>query len=116
MSSKVNRGERVPFGEAYRRFLKRTSYARWARTGTSSRRPATGIRLEGFIVTTRYLLDTSIVSSPFSSKQPNPEVLKQLEEHGHECAIAAPVWQELTFGCQRLPRGKRRDAIEIIST
>jgi tRNA(fMet)-specific endonuclease VapC len=62
-------------------------------------------------VTTRYLLDTSIVSSPIS-KQPNPEVLKQLEDHGHECAIAAPVWHELTFGCQRLPRGKRRDAIE----
>ncbi|HVZ36891.1 MAG TPA: type II toxin-antitoxin system VapC family toxin, partial [Polyangiaceae bacterium] len=62
-------------------------------------------------MTTRYLLDTSIVSSPIS-KQPNPEVLKRLEEHGHECAIAAPVWHELMFGCQRLPRGKRRDAIE----
>jgi tRNA(fMet)-specific endonuclease VapC len=62
-------------------------------------------------VTIRYLLDTSIVSSPIS-RQPKPEVLKQLEEHGHECAIAAPVWHELTFGCQRLPRGKRRDAIE----
>jgi tRNA(fMet)-specific endonuclease VapC len=59
----------------------------------------------------RYLLDTSIVSSPIS-KQPSPEVLKQLEEHGHECAIPSPVWHELTFGCQRLPRGKRRDAIE----
>jgi tRNA(fMet)-specific endonuclease VapC len=62
-------------------------------------------------VTNRYLLDTNIVSSPIS-KQPNREVLKRLEEHGHECAIAAPVWHELTFGCQRLPRGKRRDAIE----
>ena len=62
-------------------------------------------------MTARYLLDTSIVSSPIS-KQPTSEVLKQLEEHGHECAIAAPVWHELTFGCQRLPRGKRREAIE----
>ena len=62
-------------------------------------------------MTARYLLDTSVVSSPIS-KQPNPEVLKRLEEHGHECAIAAPVWHELTFGCQRLPRGKRREAIE----
>lgn len=33
--------------------------------------------------------------------------------HGHECAVAAPVWHELTYGCQRLPRGKRRKAIEI---
>jgi tRNA(fMet)-specific endonuclease VapC len=62
-------------------------------------------------VTARYLLDTSIVSSPIS-KQPNAEVLRQLEERGHECAIAAPVWHELTFGCRRLPRGKRRDAVE----
>ena len=62
-------------------------------------------------MTARYLLDTSIVSSPIS-RQPNSEVLKRLEEHGHECTIAAPVWHELTFGCQRLPRGKRREAIE----
>ena len=39
-------------------------------------------------------------------------MLRKLEEHGHECAIAAPVWHELTFGCQRLPRGKRRNAVE----
>ena len=32
--------------------------------------------------------------------------------HGHESAIAAPVWHELTYGCRRLPRGKRRDALE----
>ena len=62
-------------------------------------------------MTLRYLLDTSIASSPIS-KLPSPDVLKHLEEHGHECAIAAPVWHELTFGCQRLPRGKRREAIE----
>ena len=58
----------------------------------------------------RYLLDTSIVSSPIS-KVPNPEILKRLDAHGHECAIAAPVWHELTYGCQRLPEGKRRDAL-----
>jgi tRNA(fMet)-specific endonuclease VapC len=62
-------------------------------------------------VTARYLLDTSIVSSPIA-KVPHSEVLKRLEVHGHECAIAAPVWHELTYGCQRLPRGRRREAIE----
>ena len=62
-------------------------------------------------MTARYLLDTSIVSSPIA-KVPNAEVLKHLEAHGHECAIAAPVWHELTYGCQRLPRGRRREAIE----
>jgi tRNA(fMet)-specific endonuclease VapC len=62
-------------------------------------------------VTVRYLLDTNIVSAPLS-KEPNPEILKRLEAHGHECAIAAPVWHELTYGCHRLPRGKRRAALE----
>ena len=59
----------------------------------------------------QYLLDTSIVSSPVS-RTPNPKVLERLEAHGHQCAIAAPVWHELTFGCRRLPRGKRRQIIE----
>jgi tRNA(fMet)-specific endonuclease VapC len=62
-------------------------------------------------VNLRYLLDTSIVSSPIS-KTPSREVLRRLESDGHECAIAAPVWHELTYGCHRLPRGKRREALE----
>ena len=62
-------------------------------------------------MTIRFLLDTSIVSSPIS-KAPSPEIVKQLESRGHECAIAAPVWHELTYGCQRLPRGRRRAALE----
>ena len=59
----------------------------------------------------RFLVDTSIVSSPVSLK-PDPGIVDKLEKHGHECAIAAPVWHELTYGCQRLPRGKRREALE----
>ena len=59
----------------------------------------------------RYLLDTSIVSAPIS-KVPDPNIVKRLDEHGHECAIAAPVWHELTYGCRRLPRGRRRTALE----
>jgi tRNA(fMet)-specific endonuclease VapC len=62
-------------------------------------------------VTSRYLLDTSIVSSPIS-KVPNPDILKHLHANGHECAIPAPVWHELIYGCHRLPRGKRRAALE----
>jgi tRNA(fMet)-specific endonuclease VapC len=62
-------------------------------------------------VTLRYLLDTSIVSVPIS-KKPNQAVLKRLKARGAECAIAAPVWHELTYGCRRLPRGKRRTALE----
>jgi tRNA(fMet)-specific endonuclease VapC len=58
-------------------------------------------------VTLRYLLDTSVISSP-----PDPGIVERLEAHGEECAIAAPVWHELTYGCRRLPAGKRRAAIE----
>ena len=58
----------------------------------------------------RYLLDTNIVSSPIA-REPNAAVVSQLRAKGHECAIPAPVWHELTFGCHRLARGKRRDAL-----
>ncbi|MFN2443998.1 MAG: type II toxin-antitoxin system VapC family toxin [Vicinamibacterales bacterium] len=59
----------------------------------------------------RYLLDTNIVSTPIS-KTPDAAILERLEKHGLECAIAAPVWHELSYGCRRLPKGKRRVALE----
>jgi tRNA(fMet)-specific endonuclease VapC len=62
-------------------------------------------------VTLRYLLDTSIVSSPIS-KTPDPTIVARLEEHELDCALAAPVWHELTSGCRRLPAGRRRTALE----
>ena len=46
------------------------------------------------------------------SKTPDPAILERLNVHGLECAIAAPVWHELTYGCRRLPKGKRRTALE----
>lgn len=46
------------------------------------------------------------------SKAPDPAILERLDKHGPECAIAAPVWHELTYGCRRLPKGKRRVALE----
>ena len=62
-------------------------------------------------MTLRYLLDTNIVSVPIS-KKPIPSVVAKLRKRGAECAIAAPVWHELLFGCARLPPGKRRDALQ----
>ena len=62
-------------------------------------------------MTLGYLLDTSIVSAPISMR-PHSALLERLNEHGSECAIAAPVWHELTYGCRRLPRGKRRATLE----
>ena len=46
------------------------------------------------------------------SKTPDAAILERLDKHGPECAIAAPVWHELTYGCRRLPKGKRRTALE----
>jgi tRNA(fMet)-specific endonuclease VapC len=62
-------------------------------------------------VTLGYLLDTGIVWAPIS-RRPDPTIVKRLRMHGPECAIAAPVWHELTNGCRRLPKGKRRAALE----
>lgn len=62
-------------------------------------------------MTLRYLLDTTIVSAPIS-KTPNLLIVEQLSRHEHACAIASPVWHELTFGCGRLPQGKRRTILE----
>jgi tRNA(fMet)-specific endonuclease VapC len=62
-------------------------------------------------VTSRYLLDTNIVSIPIS-KRPIAIVVERLRKHGEQCAIAAPVWHELKYGCERMPKGKRRDALE----
>jgi tRNA(fMet)-specific endonuclease VapC len=62
-------------------------------------------------VTLRFVLDATVVSAPMS-KRLDLHLIKRLEDHGHESAIAAPVWHELTYGCRRLPRGKRRDALE----
>ncbi|WP_437732142.1 type II toxin-antitoxin system VapC family toxin [Sorangium sp. So ce1335] len=62
-------------------------------------------------MTLRFLLDTNTVSAPVASK-PSPEIVRRLEQHGHECAIGAPVWHELEYGYRRLPRGRRRTALE----
>jgi tRNA(fMet)-specific endonuclease VapC len=62
-------------------------------------------------MTPKFLLDTTIVSAPVA-KEPNRRVVKKLEQHGLYCAIAAPVWHEMVYGCARLSPGKRRAALE----
>lgn len=59
----------------------------------------------------RYLLATNIVSQPVA-KTPAQSVLRKLRSIGDQCAIAAPVWHELQYGCKRLPAGKRRETLE----
>jgi len=62
-------------------------------------------------VTLRFLLDTNIVSAPIA-KRPNRKVIRRLTQHSLRCAIAAPVWHELIYGCQLLADGRRRSALD----
>lgn len=59
----------------------------------------------------RYLLDTNILSEP-TRPAPDPGVLERLRIAGDTVATAAPVWHELEYGLARLPRGRRRTALE----
>jgi tRNA(fMet)-specific endonuclease VapC len=62
-------------------------------------------------VSLKFLLDTTIISAPIA-KEPNRRVAKKIEQQSASCAIAAPVWHELVYGCSRLPPGKRRAALD----
>ena len=62
-------------------------------------------------MTLKFLLDTSTLSAAISAR-PNRSVLSRLAERGHHCAIAALVWDELVFGCERLEPGRRREELE----
>ena len=62
-------------------------------------------------MTTRFLLDTNVVSEPLRP-QPSAGVMRRLRDHEGEMAIPALVWHELRFGGARLARSRRRKAIE----
>jgi tRNA(fMet)-specific endonuclease VapC len=62
-------------------------------------------------VTIKYLLDTHVVSEPLRPK-PNRALLRKLQKHEQEIAIASIVWHELRFGVDRLPSSRRREIIE----
>ncbi len=59
----------------------------------------------------KYLLDTNVVSEPLRPV-PSVGISERLVRHAGDMAIPAPVWHEIRFGCARLPRSKRRNAIE----
>ncbi|MCD6139306.1 MAG: type II toxin-antitoxin system VapC family toxin [Deltaproteobacteria bacterium] len=58
----------------------------------------------------KYLLDTNVLSEPVKTA-PDKSVMEMLERHQDEIVTAAPVWHELQFGCQRLPRSRKRGVI-----
>jgi len=59
----------------------------------------------------KYLLDTNVVSEPLRPK-PDARTLDRLKDHQGEVGIPSLVWHELHHGCARLPRSRRRRAIE----
>jgi tRNA(fMet)-specific endonuclease VapC len=56
------------------------------------------------------MLDTNALSEWMKST-PHEGLLRFLSAHARECALPAPVWHELWFGCLRLPAGRRRRAL-----
>ncbi|MGB9500429.1 MAG: type II toxin-antitoxin system VapC family toxin [Dissulfuribacterales bacterium] len=58
----------------------------------------------------KYLIDTNVLSEAVKTF-PDKSVMKMLERHQHEIVTASPVWHELQFGCQRLPRSSKREVI-----
>jgi len=57
-----------------------------------------------------YLLDTNVLSEAVKT-EPDKQVMTKVEKHQDEIVTAAPVWHELQFGCQRLPRSRKREII-----
>jgi tRNA(fMet)-specific endonuclease VapC len=63
-------------------------------------------------VTLKFLLDTPVVSSPVA-RTPNRSIVRRLDQQGLYCALAAPVWHELVYGCDRMAPGRRKDALAV---
>ena len=55
----------------------------------------------------RYLLDTNIVSE-LIKPDASFSVIQKIAEHNSDCAICAPVWQELQFGVELLQDGAQK--------
>lgn len=60
----------------------------------------------------KYLIDTNVLSEAVKTV-PDKSVLKMFKKCQHEIVTAAPVWHELQFGCQRLPRSRKREVIAL---
>jgi predicted nucleic acid-binding protein len=53
------------------------------------------------------LLDTNVLSEPLR-EFPDPAVMAQLEQGGHNLQTASLVIHELSYGIQRLAQGHRK--------
>lgn len=60
----------------------------------------------------RFLLDTNVVSEAVKPA-PDAKVLDRLAAAEGVAALSGVSWHELRFGTQRLPDGRRREALEV---
>jgi tRNA(fMet)-specific endonuclease VapC len=59
----------------------------------------------------KYILDTNAISEPFRPA-PSPAFMRRFAEYRALVYISVVTWQELVSGAARMPRGRRRQAIE----
>ncbi|ODT38077.1 MAG: hypothetical protein ABS55_01655 [Lautropia sp. SCN 70-15] len=59
----------------------------------------------------RYLLDTNVISE-MATKAPDAGVARALTRYEADCALPAPVLEELQFGVARLAPGRKRAMLE----
>ena len=55
-----------------------------------------------------YLLDTNIISE-IMKQNPIPCVIENVKEHEKFCALSSTTWNELLYGLNIMPAGKKRD-------
>lgn len=58
----------------------------------------------------QYLLDTNVLSEPVKPN-PNPHVMRRLQDSRELIATAAPVWNELLYGVRRMADSKRKNEL-----
>jgi predicted nucleic acid-binding protein len=59
----------------------------------------------------KYLVDANVLSEP-TKPNPEPHVIEWLRTHERDIAVDPVILGELRFGILRLPKGKRRTALE----
>ena len=57
-----------------------------------------------------FLLDTNALSEPIRPK-PDAKFMRKLRGNASQSAISSITWHEAVFGMEKLPPGKRRDAV-----
>jgi toxin FitB len=58
----------------------------------------------------KYLLDTNILSELLKGK-PDPALIEWIQIHQSSCALSSLTLAELAAGVEKLPQGKRRNAL-----